>query len=163
VAHPWLAGEYDRIWRELRARFTPAKGEASRPFPLATVLSLTTGRLLAEVNEMFELVEWLIGPQHRHITQVDIARLQPDCRIGLIVQHRWLQDVEAPAFATPLELFPWLATVTAEHGDDLTVRPLPPGAVALSSQQEHDDYIRRLGGNPVPLSLDDLNDSDSAG
>lgn len=82
-----------------------------RAFPLADVLTVTTGRLLSHrhVAGLYEILNFLTGDD---LMTHQLGRATEACRPSIVAQHSWLADDIDTA-----DLFSWLAAVENAHGD----------------------------------------------
>lgn len=98
-----------------------------RLFPLADILSMTTGRLLSRrhMDGIYNIADWMTG---ENLFTHQLPRAADTCGPALLDQHPQLRGVEPPADIDAPDLMVWLANVEREHGEQLPVVPLPPGA-----------------------------------
>lgn len=95
----------------------------SRAFPLADVLSVTTGRLLSarKMDGLTDLLNWMTGDD---LEIWQLLRAADEARPALIAQHPFLADLQPPAGLSKLGLHMWLTTAILKTGGMPTVRPL---------------------------------------
>jgi hypothetical protein len=101
--------------------------QTTRNFPLADILTMTTGRLLTTrgIGAVYDIANWLTGD---NLFTHQLPRAADICGPALLDQHPQLQGVEPPADIDVPNLMAWLADAEREHGEHLPVAPLPPGA-----------------------------------
>ncbi len=96
----------------------------TRDFPLADILSITTGRLLSHdhIDGVYRILNHLTGD---NLMTHQLPRAADTCAPALIEQHPFLTDLQPPAGDVPLEqLLAWLAQAERDHGYTLPVTPL---------------------------------------
>lgn len=95
-----------------------------RPFSLGAILSVTTGRLLADIGDVHELLDFMTGDTlftHQLPRAIDEA-----CPV-ILRQHADLAEAIAPAdFDGPEGVNRWLAAQIGEYGPDRYLRPMDP-------------------------------------
>lgn len=122
-------------------------GHARKTFPLADVLSVTTGRLVSrrKMDGVCDLVAFLTGtkPAPRFMSPDDVLDLlarTSSARAELVRQHPFLAELAPPAALDDADLYGWLVTAQETRGTELTVRcphnSLPPHAIAAFDQFE---------------------------
>ncbi|MER5653405.1 hypothetical protein ABT076_10360 [Streptomyces sp. NPDC002131] len=103
---------------------------ATRAFPLADILSVTTGLLLTQRTEnrgaaLDEIFEYMTGEE---LAWWQAPRAADACIEAFIAQHPFLTDLKPPMVAkTPIgkaTLLLWLTTAQLKHGTTLDVEPL---------------------------------------
>lgn len=101
------------------ARTRPARTEG-REFPLADILSVTTGRLLSRrhMDGIYDILGYMTG---ENLFTHQLPRASDACRPALLQQHPQLKDVNPPAGIDAPDLMAWLANAEAEHGETLPV------------------------------------------
>ncbi|MGW6418832.1 DUF7736 domain-containing protein [Streptomyces sp. NPDC055055] len=97
--------------------------DQTRSFPLADVLSVTTGQLLSRrhMAGLYDLLGFMTGQDvytHQLGTAADAAAP------ALKAQHPFLVDLQPPADSDPADLMAWLVNAEREHGESLAVTPL---------------------------------------
>lgn len=93
-------------------------------FSIGAVLSVTTGRTLAPVDEIHALLDYLTGDAlMTHQLGRAITECQPDVRR----QHPDLAAVEVPEFAGEEHVHRWVSEQSSRFGASRDVRPVPPG------------------------------------
>jgi hypothetical protein len=92
-------------------------------FPLADVLTVTTGRLLSHdhMDGLYRILNYLTGD---NLMTHQLGRAAETCRPALIRQHPWLADVAPPEDIDMPDLFAWLAAQESIHGDALILAPI---------------------------------------
>lgn len=108
---------------------TPDKGMSdmsdTKTFSLGAVLSVTTGRLLADIGECYEILGWMTGES---LFTHQLPRAGEECLGPLLEQHPDLRCVVVPEFDTPDEYMTWLHDVAVpEYGATREVAPLAAG------------------------------------
>lgn len=102
----------------------------SRSFPLADILSVTTGRLLTQRAEhpgsaLDEIFEFMTGEE---LAWWQAPRAADACTEAFVAQHPFLADLVPPKVApTPIgkaTLLMWLTAAQLKHGTTLEVEPL---------------------------------------
>lgn len=103
---------------------------APRMFPVADVLSVTTGRLLTRRtpspgSALDEIFEYMTGEE---LAWWQAPRAADACTEALIAQHPFLADLKPPAVTKSAfgkaTLVMWLTTAELKHGTKLPVEPL---------------------------------------
>ena len=92
-----------------------------RDFPIADVLSVTTGRLVNRrgIRAVHELLGWLAGQPVHDDELPDLLELYVPL---LLTQHAWLLEVIPPCHqASKAEIGAWVAKQRVLHGDTLTI------------------------------------------
>jgi hypothetical protein len=135
----------------------------SRTEHLGTILTMTTGRLVAPAgfDAVHSLADYLTGDQlftHQFADQ----KLWKECGGELLRQHPDLADVEVPAeFAEPAQtsVYAWLAEQVARYGEYREVAPMGPGV------HVHKDPLRQLaemtGDKPMIVVVAEPDDAAS--
>lgn len=113
----------------------------SRMFPLGSVLSVTTGRFLADdLDQVYDILNFLTGDSLiTHQLPRAIRTAQP----YVLIQYPGLRGVEPPQDASSGEVFLWLAETKKRFGVALPVAPLPPGVWEHLHPLEELALIRR--------------------
>ncbi|MGA5372315.1 hypothetical protein ACPCSD_14705 [Streptomyces griseoincarnatus] len=98
----------------------------NRAYPLADILTMTTGRLLSprHMDAVYDLANWMTGD---NLMTHQLPRAADACGPALLAQHPQLQGVEPPADIDVPDLMAWLANAEREHGEHLPVAPLAAG------------------------------------
>lgn len=92
-----------------------------KTFPLGAVLSVSTGIIVADFNQMHQLMEHLVGePLFVHSLTV-VA--QP-CAAELLCQHPQLGVVAMPDLNGAEECAAWVAEQAAVFGAELEIAPM---------------------------------------
>lgn len=127
----------------------------TRPYALADILTITTGRLLSPrgIEAVYDLANWMTAD---YLLTHQLPRAADTCAPALLDQHPQLRGVEPPEDIDPADLTAWLADTERQHGTELPVTPLPPGT------WEHRNPIEELSdmAGPekvyvVPVPVDD--------
>jgi len=109
-------------------------------FHLGAVLSMTTGKLLCQIDDIYKIAQHLAGqPVWTH----QLGRVMTESKQHLLAQFPALvavtgNEVTAENFAS------WLYERVAEHGEFLDVAPMPEHA------HEHIDPISELAEKVHP-------------
>jgi hypothetical protein len=95
----------------------------TRDFPLADILSITTGRLLSHrhMDGVYEILNHLTGD---NLMTHQLPRAAETCRPALIAQHPFLVDLTVAEDMPVPELLAWLAEAETKHGASFPVTPL---------------------------------------
>lgn len=98
-----------------------------RLFPLADILTMTTGRLLSRrhMDGIYDIANWMTGD---NLMTHQLPRAADACGPALLTQHPQLRDLEPPADLDVPDLMAWLANAERKHGEQLPVSQLPAGA-----------------------------------
>lgn len=99
----------------------------SRTYPLADILSVTTGRLLSR-DRMGGIYNILNGLTGDNLFTHQLPRAMDACRPLVIAQHPQLVGVEPPEGLDVPDLMAWLLDAERQFGQELPVEPLAPGA-----------------------------------
>ncbi|ACU71840.1 hypothetical protein Caci_2931 [Catenulispora acidiphila DSM 44928] len=85
-----------------------------RTFPIADVLSVTTGVLLSHdhIEGVYRILNFLTGDS---LLTHQLPGAAEACRPQVIAQHPWLADIQPPAGLNMADLFSWLTAVESEH------------------------------------------------
>ncbi|WP_037616417.1 hypothetical protein [Streptomyces aureus] len=103
---------------------------ATRTFPLADILSVTTGLLLTQRTgergaALDEIFEFMTGEK---LAWWQAPRAADACTEALVAQHPFLADLVPPKVAqAPIgkaTLLMWLTTAQLKHGTKLDIEPL---------------------------------------
>jgi hypothetical protein len=107
----------------------------TRPFPLADVLSVTTGKLLSRshMDGIYEILSYMTG---QSLFTHQLGDACDKAKPALLGQHPQLVDVEPPEGLDQADLMAWLIETERTHGEELQVTPL--------SDWEHRDPIEDL-------------------
>jgi hypothetical protein len=96
-------------------------------FPLADILTVTTGRLLSRrhMDGLYDLLGFMTGDSlYTH----QLPRAADACGPELLAQHPQLTGVAPAEDIDVPEVMAWLANAEHEYGEQLPVSPLPAGA-----------------------------------
>jgi hypothetical protein len=99
----------------------------SRSYPLADILSVTTGRLLSRQHMagIYNILNDLTGDD---LFTHQLPRAMDACRPAVLAQHPQLDGVTPPEDIDVPDLMAWLLHAERRFGEELTVEPLAPGA-----------------------------------
>lgn len=95
-------------------------------FPLAVVLTVTTGKLLCTMGEVYEVCEFLAGePVFTH----QLPRVSREAEPVILARYPELRDVEVPEGLDSFEkVNAWLATIAPTYGTSRALEPRTPHA-----------------------------------
>lgn len=93
-------------------------------FSLGTVLSITTGVLLAEVGELYRILSFMSGED---VFTHQLPRVADECKGPLLEQYPHLAGVVVPPVHGEDEVKAWLAIAESEFGETFDVLPLADG------------------------------------
>lgn len=98
-----------------------------KPYALADILTMTTGRLLSPrgIEAVYDIANWMTGD---NLMTHQLPRAVDACAPALLAQHPQLEGVEPPHDIDVPDLMAWIANAEREHGEQLPVTPLPVGA-----------------------------------
>lgn len=101
-----------------RAAQTEGKG-----FPLADILSVTTGRLLSHrhMDGIYDILGYMTGDT---LFTHQLPRANDACKPVLLQQHPQLEGVTPPDGLDAPDLMAWLANAEREYGETLPVHPV---------------------------------------
>lgn len=108
---------------------SPSSASSTRDFPLWTVLTVTTGVMIASYHQynrdpVDELLRYMTGEQ---LFVSALPRARRECRGPLLEQHPALARIEVPDFhGNPDNVRAWLAAQERKFGATLPVAPLHP-------------------------------------
>ncbi|MFJ8006104.1 DUF7736 domain-containing protein [Streptomyces fagopyri] len=114
---------------------------AARAFPLADILSVTTGLLLTRRTPspgaaLDEIFEYMTGEE---LAWWQAPRAADACTESFIAQHPFLADLKPPAATgsslRKATLSLWLVTAELKHGTRLAVEPLAQWAPQDKAQE----------------------------
>lgn len=96
---------------------------ATRTFPLADVLSITTEKLLSRrhMDGIYELLNFMTG---QDVYTHQIGHAVDKAKPALLAQHPHLTDVQPPDDLDKPDLMAWLIETERTHGEELEVAPL---------------------------------------
>ncbi len=95
-------------------------------YPLADILSVTTGRLLSRKHMagIHNILDDLTGDA---LMTHQLPRATDACRPSILAQHPQLAGVEPPKDIDVPDLMAWLLDAERQFGQELPVEPLAPG------------------------------------
>lgn len=103
------------------ARSTP--NSEGRAFTLGEVLSITTGKLLCPIDQVYEILNYMTDDSlYTH----QLPRVSEECRPYLLKQHPDLADVDASSVNTE-NWQAWLRETVEKYGPTRMVAKLPKG------------------------------------
>lgn len=94
-----------------------------KTFSLGAILSVTTGKVIAEVGDIHELLDHMTGDA---LMTHQLPRAMDECEGPLREQFPSL-PTDVPPIETWDDVATWLAPLIAAHGELHEVRPLRPG------------------------------------
>lgn len=95
-----------------------------RTFHLGDILTVTTGRLLSNMDGLYDLLNYMTGDD---LMTHQLPRACDECAPALLAQHPDLADVPVPAeFDGKPHVDRWLAEQVARFGAARDVEPLAP-------------------------------------
>jgi hypothetical protein len=92
----------------------------TREFHLGAILSVTTGRLVAEMDNLYAIVNHLTGD---NISTIGLLAAAEPCKAALLAQHPQLAAIDVSS-ASPETRRAWLSEQTANYGPSLPVEPM---------------------------------------
>lgn len=97
----------------------------ARTYPLADILSVTTGLLLSRrhMDGLYDLLGYMTG--HDLFTH-QLGRAADTCAPALLAQHPQLAEVRPPDGLDQADLIAWITEQERTHGEMLPVTPLSP-------------------------------------
>ena len=95
----------------------------ARDFPLADILSITTGRLLSHdhIAGVYRILNHMTGDD---LFTHQLGRAAEACRPALIARHPQLANVTPAEDLDAPDLLAWLTVQEGIHGDTLPVTPI---------------------------------------
>lgn len=91
-------------------------------FPLGAVLTVTTGRLLCRIDDLYALLNHMTGD---NLYTHQLPRASRTCEGPLIAQHPQLADVAVPnEFGDEDAVWAWVREQESVFGAELSVDPL---------------------------------------
>lgn len=104
-------------------------------WPLADVLSITTGRLLSRrrppIDGVCELLTYMTGERTMFGDQLEaftVKRTAERAEPELLRQHPWLADTQPEGITERTALYAWLVEQERIHGESIRIAPLPRAA-----------------------------------
>lgn len=96
---------------------------ATRPVPLADVLSVTTDKLLSRrhLDGIYELLRHMTG---QDVYTHQLGKVAVACAPALIDQHPFLAGLKPPNGLDRSDLYAWLINTERTHGEMVDVTPL---------------------------------------
>lgn len=132
---------------------TAAKGKSMKTerFHLGAVLSMTTGKMLCQMDDIYRIAQHLAGePVWTH----QLGRVMSESRPHLLAQFPALANVTASG-VTPDNHAVWMLDRVLEHGAWLDVAPMPADAhesidpISELAETVHPDRIAAVGAPPA--------------
>ena len=96
----------------------------TKDFPLGTVLTVTTHRLLCEMDDLYEILEHLTGTT---LLTHQLPRAGKACKEPLLTQFPALRDITVPDLDSRETYQAWMASQESIYGTTLPVAPLDEG------------------------------------
>lgn len=116
-------------------------------FHLGAVLSMTTGKVLCQMDDIHKIAAHLAGgPVWTH----QLGRVMTESKPHLLAQFPALAAVTGED-VTPDNFVPWLYERVVEHGEFMDVAPMPAGAhesidpISELAEKVHPDRIVTVG------------------
>ncbi|MEU0941067.1 hypothetical protein [Embleya sp. NPDC005971] len=101
-------------------------------WPLADVLSITTGRLLSRrrppIDGVCELLTYMTGERTMFGDQLEAFSVKRTTEVAhpeLLRQHPWLVDAQPEGITERTALYAWLVEQERVHGESIRIAPLP--------------------------------------
>lgn len=96
---------------------------ATRTFPLADILSVTTPALLSRrgMDGLGDLLNHMTGD---NLQKWQYLRAADECAAALCDQHPFLAGLQPPTGADKADLYAWLVEAERRHGEEIPVTPL---------------------------------------
>lgn len=94
-----------------------------KKFNLGAVLTVTTGRLLCPIDELYQILDHMTGDQ---LFTHQLPRAGEECKEPLLQQHPHLRDVVVPPINSEEDCLEWLTQQSRYFGAELEVAPLNP-------------------------------------
>ena len=123
-----------------------------RSFPLADVLSVTTGVLLSRrhMSGIYEVLDFMMGANLMTHQLPDASRqMEPE----LIAQYPWLDEERPPKGLDQADLMSWLVDVERRRGESLEVAAVDTVArcaTAMDNLKVAFEHLARVAeGRPV--------------
>ena len=95
----------------------------AREFPLGVVLSITTGKLLCQIGDVYDILNFLTGD---NLFTHQLPRAMRECRPSILAAHPRLADVDA-GMVNETNWQSWLADQVIEHGPSVELWPVSDG------------------------------------
>jgi hypothetical protein len=112
---------------------------STREFGLGAVLSVTTGRVLAPVADIHEVLDFLTGDK---LFTHQLPRAM--CEVAPVVRaaHPELAGIEAPDFGNDGAVYSWVAEQVARFGPSVTLTAAPEAHVVREPLAELAEMMR---------------------
>ena len=92
-------------------------------WPINVIISCETGKLLGEVGQMYQFLDWMTGDK---LFTHQLPRAMRFCKPFLEEQFEWLKDCKGEEI-TPENALEYLDHQIALHGETVEVNSLPEG------------------------------------
>jgi hypothetical protein len=112
-------------------------------FSIGQILSMGTGRLCCQMDGVYEVANFLTGD---NLFTHQLVRAFKVCQPWVRSQCPWLAEVDETG-CTPETWKPWLAALTAKHGEFFELQPLPAGV--WESQDPIAELVAMVGKDKV--------------
>ena len=99
----------------------PGETPEQREFDLASVLTITTGRLLVEIGKVYKILSFMTGDS---LMTHQLPRASDACQPALLGQHPELIDVPTPDVHSMAEAHAFVAEQAKRFGATLSVTAL---------------------------------------
>jgi len=101
------------------------RAEEAREFTLGAVLNITTGKLLTDIGDVYQILNFMTGES---LMTHQLPRASRACRPALIGQHPDLADMDASSVHDPASAAAFLRTQVRRLGRTRRIEPLLSGA-----------------------------------
>ena len=117
---------------------------ATRTFPLADVLSITTGRLLSRshMDGIYGILSYMTG---QDVYTHQLGNAADKAKPALLQQHPHLADVQPPDGVDVADLMAWLVEAERVYGESIEVQPL----VDWKHRDPIEDLCDKVGAEKV--------------
>lgn len=92
----------------------------SREFPTLAVVSTVTGILLCPIEQVYQVVDWMLSEDH--FTH-QLPRAAEEAKPYIVFQHPWLHDLALVPNDPALEM--QSVDILTKHGTTLALTPVP--------------------------------------
>ena len=120
-------------------------GNGKRAFTLGAVLSVMTGKRLCEMDQIYEILNYLTGTS---LYDVQLPRAAKACRPYVIQQVPALAGVDASE-VNPENVRAWLADAEAQYGDLILLEPIP--LFGFQRKDIVDELVETVGEDKVSI------------
>ena len=125
-----------------------------RRFSLGSILSVTTGYLLTDIAEIYDLLSYMTGTS---VYTHQIPRVSEECRPAIFFQHPQLIDLDASSI-TPENYRDCVASWADKYGAELPVAPF----TGYESRDPVEELVEMVGADRVSVILPDATAEDLA-